>query len=80
MAVTMVAAFTRLRSMRVLVVLIVGVFVFMLQNLMQVLMGMVLGEVQPYAQAHQPRSNPECQRSHFRKNKQRHCRTDKRCG
>lgn len=37
------------RFVRVLVVLIMAVFMFMLQPLMQVFMGMVLREVQPHA-------------------------------
>lgn len=71
--VTMWAAAMTFRIMRVLVVRIMHVFVRMLQVFMQVFMGMVLGEVQPYTQAHQGRSNPERQRCRFRENYQSHC-------
>lgn len=48
------------RFMPVLMVFIMAVFVFMRQFLMEMLMFMVLGEVQPHAQTHQRRGNPEC--------------------
>ena len=47
------------RFMRVLVVFIVAVFVCMRQFLMDMRMGMVLGQVQPDPQSHQRRRQPE---------------------
>lgn len=48
------------KVMRVLVVFIMAVCVIMFQRLVQMGMRVVLGEVQPHAQAHQCRSQPEC--------------------
>ena len=59
--VTVSDAVTPIKPMCVLVVLVMFVFMRVFQNLMQVLMSVVFSEVQPYAQAHQCRSNPEGQ-------------------
>ena len=50
--VAMFAAAAPLRVMRMLVVFVLAMFVCMLQHLVQMVMCMVLGEVQPHAQAH----------------------------
>lgn len=52
MVVTMSGVIATIRIMRVLVVLVMFVFMLVVQDFMQVSMGMVLSQVKPYAQAH----------------------------
>jgi len=49
----------RLQCVRMLMVFIMRMFMVVLQDLMQMLVGMVFRQVQPYAQSHQHRGHPE---------------------
>ena len=53
------------KVVRVLVVFVVHVVVGVVQRLMQVFVPVIFRQMQPHAQCHQSRRNPECRRGRF---------------
>lgn len=68
----------QIRCVRMLMVFIMGMRMVVLQNLMQVFVGMVFRQVQPYAPSHQCCGNPERPGRRFRQYKQGNCRSNER--